>query len=348
MPRRSSARVTGVWEKEPDSGIWWIRYRENGVLHREKVGRKSDALALYQKRKNEIRMGAKLPENMRRASIRFGQLAEDIQRYSEKHHRDQGHIESRLKRILPDFETRQVDQIKPEDIDGWIARNTETAATANRYRALFSLIFREALRNGKVTGNPARLVRLRHENNGRIRFLTDDEEKRLRKAITKEFPEHLPELTISLGTGMRLSEQYSLTWEQIDFARKEINLEQTKNGSARTIPMNSDVRRAFEILHEMDKPASSDSPVFLLHSPRYWFATALVDAKIARYRWHDNRHTFCSRLAMRGENMKVIQQLAGHKTIQMSARYAHLGEKNLRTAIEGLCGNRRRPAGRGD
>jgi integrase len=228
------------------------------------VGRKSDALALYQKRKNEIRVGTKLPENMRRTSIRFGQLAEDIRRYSEKHHRDHGHIESRLKRILPDFETRQADQIKPEEIDGWIARNTKAAATANRYRALFSLIFREALRNGKVTGNPARLVRLRHENNGRIRFLTDDEEKRLRKANTKQFPEHLPELTVSLGTGMRLSEQYSLAWEQIDFARKEINLEHTKNGSARTIPMNSDVLKAFEILHEMDKPALPNSRVFPL------------------------------------------------------------------------------------
>jgi len=351
MPRRLQARVTGVWEKVPGSGIWWIRYRENGVLHREKVGRKSDALALYQKRKSEVRAGAKLPENMRRASIRFGQLAEDIRRYSEKHHRDRGHIQSRLKRVLPDFENRLADHIKPEDIDGWIARNTETAATANRYRALFSLIFREALRNGKVTGNPARLVRPRHENNGRIRFPTDDEERRLRKAITKQFPEHLPELTISLGTGMRLSEQYSLTWEQIEFARKGINLEQTKNGSARTIPMNGDVRQAFEILHEMDKPgleidkpASSSSRVFPLHSPRYWFAAALAEARIARYRWHDNRHTFCSRLAMRGENMKVIQQLAGHKTIQKTARYAHLGEKNLCTAIEGLCGSRPRSA----
>jgi len=114
---------------------------------------------------------------------------------------------------------------------------------------LFSLIFREALRNGKVAGNPARLVRLRRQNNGRIRFLTDDEERRLRKAITKQFPEHLPELTISLGTGMRLSEQYTLTREQIDFARKEILLEQTKNGSARTDPMNRDVVQAFEILH---------------------------------------------------------------------------------------------------
>lgn len=337
MPRRSSARTTGVWEKVRGSGIWWVRYRENGALHREKVGRKSDAVALYQKRKSDIRAGAKLPENMRRASIRFETLADDIRRYSEKHHQDRGHIESRLKQILPAFGHRLADQIKPAEIDAWIAENTKTPATANRYRALFSLIFREALRNGKVTSNPARQLRLRHEDNGRIRFLTDDEERRMRKVITELFPEHLPELTISLGTGMRLSEQYSLTWGQIDFPRKEINLERTKNGSARTVPMNGDVAKAFEVLKKMDSPTSPSVRVFPLQSPRYWFATTLADAKITRYRWHDNRHTFCSRLAMRGENLKVIQQLAGHKTIQMTARYAHLAEKNLRAAVEGLC-----------
>jgi hypothetical protein len=106
MPRRSQARSLASGRRSRPWGIWWIRYRENGALHGEKVGRKSDALALYQKRKSEIRAGAKLPENMRRASIRFGQLAEDIRRYSEKHHRDQGRIQSRLKRILPDFENR--------------------------------------------------------------------------------------------------------------------------------------------------------------------------------------------------------------------------------------------------
>jgi site-specific recombinase XerD len=337
MPRRSSVKVTGVWEKEPGSGIWWIRYRKNGILHREKVGRKSDAAALYQKRKSEIRAGAKLPENMRNASVRFGALAEDIQRFSEKHHRDQRNIESRLRRILPDFAQRLADQIKPEEIDAWLARNTKTPATANRYRALFSLIYREALRNGKVTGNPARLVRQRHEDNGRIRFLTDDEERRLRAVIMDRFPEHLPELTISLGTGMRLSEQYSLTWGRVDFVRKEILLERTKNGSARSIPMNSAVLQAFQGLKKAASPNAGDNLVFQIQNPRSWFTAALFEAKIARYRWHDNRHTFCSHLAVRGENLKVIQQLAGHKTIQMSARYAHLGEENLRTAVEGLC-----------
>lgn len=337
MPRKSSAKVTGVWEKLPGSGIWWIRYRANGTLHREKVGRKSDAIALYQQRKANIRAGAKLPANMRLASVRLQTLADDILSFSEKHHRDQRNIASRLKRILPDFGDRLADQIKPADVDGWLAANTKTPATANRYRALFSLIFREALRNGKVTSNPARLVRQRHEDNGRIRFLTEDEGRRLRKVIVERFPEHLSELTVSLGTGMRLSEQYSLTWEQIDFARREVHLERTKNGSARTIPTNSAVIRAFQDLKKMRSPKAVGDPVFQISNPRSWFATALAEAKVDRYRWHDNRHTFCSRLAMRGENLKVIQQLAGHKTIQMSARYAHLGEKNLRTAVEGLC-----------
>src|SRR5277367_6096565 len=177
MPRKSTVRATGVWERVPGSGIWWVRYRINGVLKREKVGRKSDAIALYQKRKAEHRAGTKLPNNLRNASVRFRVIADEITQYSEKHHRDRRNIDGRLKRILADFGDCAADQIKPADIDGWLAANTKTPATANRYRALFSLVFREALRNDKVTSNPARLVRMRHEDNGRIRFLTDKEEE---------------------------------------------------------------------------------------------------------------------------------------------------------------------------
>jgi hypothetical protein len=50
MPRKTTAKATGVWEKEQGSGVWWIRFRAEGKLKREKVGRKSDAIALYQQR----------------------------------------------------------------------------------------------------------------------------------------------------------------------------------------------------------------------------------------------------------------------------------------------------------
>lgn len=36
MPRKSTAKATGVWEKE--RGVWWIRYRAVGKLKREKSG----------------------------------------------------------------------------------------------------------------------------------------------------------------------------------------------------------------------------------------------------------------------------------------------------------------------
>lgn len=328
--------MRGVWERELGSDIWWIRYRVEGVLKREKVGTHGAAKDLLVKRKNEIREGVKMPENMRQASVSFKTLCDAILLYSEKHHWDFRSVKIRVKRLAAEFGEMPADKIKPAEIDAWLSKATKTPATSNRYRALFSLIFREALRNGKVASNPARFVRQRAENNGRIRFLTEAEEASLRDAIRIRFPEHQAELTISLGTGMRLSEQYTLTWKNIDFVRREINLDRTKNGSPRMIPMNDSVMNAMEEFTHRAKSASRDALVFPIKNPKDWFKPAMADAKIVNYRWHDNRHTFCSRLAMRGENLKVIQQLAGHKTIQMSARYAHLGEKSLHAAVSGL------------
>lgn len=39
---------------------------------------------------------------------------------------------------------------------------------------------------------------------------------------------------------------------------------------------------------------------------------------------HILRHTFCSYLALHGVPLHVIKELAGHKSIQTTMRYAHL------------------------
>jgi site-specific recombinase XerD len=67
---------------------------------------------------------------------------------------------------------------------------------------------------------------------------------------------------------------------------------------------------------------------------RSWFQPCLAEAKIAGYVWHANRHTFCSWLAMAGATIKEIQELAGHKTITMSARYAHLSPDHKLSVID--------------
>ena len=112
---------------------------------------------------------------------------------------------------MSDLGGRAADKVKPEEIDACLTAHTSTPATSNRHRALFSLVYREALRNGKVTSNPARLVRQRHEDNINIRWLTPEEEKRLRAVMVEHYPEQIPQLAISLGTGMRLSKQYGLS-----------------------------------------------------------------------------------------------------------------------------------------
>jgi hypothetical protein len=124
--------------------------------------------------------------------------------------------------------------------------------------------------------------------------LTGAEETSLRDAIRDRFPEHEAELTISLGTGMRLSEQYTLAWKNIDFERREINLDRTKNGSPGMIPMNDVVRKAVEEFARRSKSTSRDALVFLIKNPKDWFKPAMGDAKIVNYSWHDNRHTLLS------------------------------------------------------
>ena len=309
MPRKEIPKATGVFEKIPGSGVWWIRYRNQGQLHREKIGRRQDAIDLYKLRKAELLRGRKLPPNLRQAEVRFKELAEAALKYSENHHGDKRNVKSRIGQILPEFGERIASEIKPADIDGWIAEHTATAATANRYRAVFSLIYREAVRNGRTSTNPARLVRQRKESSGRIRYLLDEEEDRLCKWIVKLFPEHMPELTIAVGTGMRKSEQYGLTWERVDFERKEVHLQKTKNGEARDVPMSAAVVAAFQRLKQPN--ASPADRVFTILDSRKWFEAAREKAGLGDFHWHDCRHTFCSRLAMAGVPLKTIRRWPG-------------------------------------
>ncbi|MGO9542215.1 MAG: tyrosine-type recombinase/integrase, partial [Terriglobales bacterium] len=50
------------------------------------------------------------------------------------------------------------------------------------------------------------------------------------------------------------------------------------------------------------------------------------------------RHTFGSRLASRGIDLRKIQELMGHKTLAVTVRYTHLSQPDLLAAVEGLVG----------
>src|SRR4051794_21478417 len=77
--------VRGLFERPPGSGVWWINYYTSGKQHREKVGRKSDAVALYQKRKADGRRKVKLPELQPGKVVTFAHLMGDAVEYARTH-----------------------------------------------------------------------------------------------------------------------------------------------------------------------------------------------------------------------------------------------------------------------
>jgi len=327
----------GLFERPSGSGVWWINYYVDGRQKREKVGRKSDAMKLYQSRKADITAGRKLPELHNRGTVTLADLIDDALE-AVTDHKDKRNYVSKAAIVKAALGSRPAAELTPQELDRWLRARCRTAATANRYKAFVSLCYREGVHNGKVSVNPARLVRPRREPVGRLRYLTREEYDRLCAVISARFPEHLSEFIVSVNTGMRLTEQYSCTWSQVHLDRRAIELLKTKNGSARTIHLNADAVAAIESLRRKGQRVSD--PVFPRHGTkgafdtRSWFVPCLQDAEIEGYVWHCNRHTFCSWLAMAGATIKEIQELAGHKTITMSARYSHLSPAHKLSVVE--------------
>jgi len=343
--------IKGVYEMPPESGIWWINYYIEGRRFREKVGRRSDAVTLYQRRKTDARMGVKMPEVRARRAVLFEEIAADALVYSKEHKASYPGDRSTVGKLLPVFGKVPLDEITPQTIKAYLdTRDDLTKTTINRYRGTISMIFQEAIRNGKAKANPARLVRLHREDNSRVRFVTYPEEAIIRTIIRERCPIHEPELTLALETGMRRGELYSLDWDRVDLERRQLLLLKTKNGTARLVILTA---AAVSALEELRVRRSKDSPKVCLTrygepmiSPRAWFELVMEEAvkknaALHDVTWHIFRHTYISRLVMAGVDLRTVQELAGHKDIKMTVRYAHLAPAHKLAAVDRLAEYRR-------
>jgi integrase len=190
---------------------------------------------------------------------------------------------------------------------------------------------------GIVTVDPARSVTHRREDNNRVRFLTMEEEKKLRKTVEAKWASHLPELDVAINTGLRKGSQYSLTWEMVDWKGRMLNIPRTKNEEPIHVPLNDAALTALRVVHALSdgrgrvfQSAKTGEP---LENGRHWFDDAVIVAEIKNFRWHDLRHTFASRLRMKGAPLEDIADLLGHKSMTMTRRYAHLGPNKLHAVV---------------
>jgi len=250
-------------------------------------------------------------------------------------------IKYALKPLKERFGLKRLDAISTFEIEKY--RRDRKArgkvdATINRELQTLRHLFNKARVWEKATNNPMVGVKLRREENTRVRFLTDEEEPRLLQACG----DSLRAVVIAaLNTGFRRGELLSHTWPDVDFDHGLVTVKAAyaKGRERRSIPMNRELRQVLEQL----KAKAGDSPYVFLNSqgePYKLVSTVFDDAVdrsgIPDFHFHDLRHTFASRLVMAGVDLRTVQVLMGHKTISMTLRYAHLAPEHLKKAVEAL------------
>lgn len=282
--------------------------------------------------------------------------------------------------IVP-FGDKSLTEITPVIIDQWRTKrlkNGRSIETVNRDIATFKAALSKAVLWGFIDHHPLeKLKLLKADRRVKVRFLSANEEQRLREsAIAREikiktercranewrkergydlfydlskvtYADHLrPMILLSINTGLRRGELFSLKWENINFDRATLTIEgmYAKSGKTRHVPLNTE---AFQVLKEWHQQCDTNELVFPskdnepFNNVKKSWAGLLTSAKIKDFRWHDIRHHFASRLVMAGVDLNTVRELLGHSDIAMTLRYAHLAPEHKAKAVEKLVSNRK-------
>ena len=225
-----------------------------------------------------------------------------------------------------------IEEVTVKKIDRWKQQQLtimrSLPSTINRKLAVIKHMFRKAIEWQYIEKNPLEYLKLMSVTTRRLRYLSEEEEKVLTIHLESGIiPKWLRDIVIvGLDTGMRQGEMIeTLTRSCIDSRNDMIVLYQPKTQRSKMIPMTNRVKECME-----------SSISFANLNPRTvnrYFNQLMDGCEIKGFRFHDLRHTFASKLAIKGVPIHVISELLGHTNIQMTMRYAHLSPKAKREAI---------------
>lgn len=280
--------------------------------------------------------------------------------------------EGTLDRIKLHFERwygRPLTSLTVENVEDWRLKRINEGiepSTVRRDLDGLSSVLTRAAKFGKLTDNVVRRVeRPKIDRTPKVRYLDPAEEKRLRAALSerdeemraaresankwrksrKEDPlpplpyygDHLtPAVLLSMNTGMRRGELLALKWASVDMKGKQITVEGStaKSQQTRHIPLNDEALETLK-LWKAQAP-DSDRVIPISTGFKTAWAHLLERAKITKFRWHDLRHHFASRLVQAGVPLNTVRELLGHGSMAMTLRYAHLAPDQKREAVAKL------------
>jgi len=274
----------------------------------------------------------------------FDKIAEDfIEHYSKvskkSWKRDITSTKSLLKyfggKSLAKITSWQCEKYKSGRIKDISIRGTKVSeATVNRELACLKTMLNFAVDQGLITTNPMRKVKLFRENPKNFRTVSKEEFNRVYNNASGLLK---PILITAINTGMRRGEILNLKWDNVKLDKGYILVDETKNNEQRYIPINEVLKKQLKSV----KLIACSEYVFTynrkpISSIRTSFATALLKSGVEKFRFHDLRHTFASRLVMNGVDLVTVQELMGHKSLSMTKRYSHPTPDHKKQAVESL------------
>lgn len=269
----------------------------------------------------------------------------------EEHHRNGQKTMKRLEaNFLPIIGKNKLDDIKPFAIENWRRKKIKDGrkpATANRDINALKAALQRAVNWGLIESNPLTTIKpLKIDNNPNVRYLTDNEEKGLRKALDAREKrlgtDYLkPMVILSLNTGLRRGEMLNLEWQDINFNQSLLTIrgQAAKSGQTRHIPLNDEALetiKQWQLFCNGNKlvfPSKNGIKIQNVNSP---WRKLIKTAGISDFRFHDLRHSFASKLVMAGVDLNTVRELLGHADIKMTLRYAHLSTEVKAAAVQKL------------
>ncbi len=285
-----------------------------------------------------------------------------------------------IESVFGDLYVRALSSLSAFDIERIKSKRLKAGikpATVNRDLSRIRGALSRAVDWNMLSEHPMRTVKqAKGGDDSRVRYLTADEEKALRKALGKReaerrasrarhnawhaargsvghpvwpvdgFTDHLLPMTLlALNTGMRCGELLGLEWGSVNLPGKlvTVTIGNAKSHKARHLPLNAE---ALDTLTRWKKRAAKD-PRLVFPSPKTGGRMDNINssweevcdaAKLKDFRFHDLRHTFASRLVMAGVDLNTVRELLGHSDIRMTLRYAHLAPDKLAEAVAKLGG----------
>ena len=240
----------------------------------------------------------------------------------------------------------RMDLLTPEMVSGYAdhLKKVSVGYGASHCLGMFKKVIACAVEEGLMKKNPAKGIVMRMDRLAlRKSILTLDEVKTL--AITPYEggePDIRRAFLFSLYTGIRWCDVRKLKYSNVDFATGVLKFEQSKIAGR---SKNSGVVTPLSpmILKLIGPPPTGEAlsqTIFTLPSSwscNYHIGKWVAKAGIPKHiTWHCARHSFAVNVLNNGANIKTVQALMGHASIEMTEKYLHVVDELKHKAINSL------------